>query len=487
MDINCGSNMNSTHVLRALRDGTLTEDVLDVALARLIKVQMRLGFFNNVEQLPAFARYNRQPHAYINTLAHQRLAEEGAAQGVVLLKNLNATLPLSFSLGGRLAVIGPNAQMTTELKGSYAMNSGGGVRILSPLEALSAHMPAGSVDYAEGVPLCRGIGTWQGLTEQTVCNESATAKAITAAGIKAAAALAGAASAVVLVLGHQQSVDGAEGTDRITIGLPGAQDELIAAVAAASAQPVTVVSITGESVDLAAAKANPKVGSILWQAYPGQAGAVALARAVFGLDNPAGRLPISLYSRGYEQQLSMSDMAMRPDVARGYPGRTYRFFDRPSLVVYEFGVGLSFTTFDHARVGATVVASVALPHYRPRGLAAGASGGNPAVHTVSVRVTNTGARAGAQSVLCFASPPGAGVGGKPLRKLVDFGRTAVLQPGASEVVSCNAPARAFAEPLPGSGDLEVVHGAWRMQLGRIEFSVVVTVQDAAVQPQEEGV
>ena len=168
----------------------------------------------------------------------------------------------------------------------------------------------------------------------------------------------------------------------------------------------------------------------------------------------------------------MADMGMRPNSPRKNPGRTYRFFD--GAVSYPFGAGSSYTSFKHAIVAEhTTEASLALadvssslaefrlsPHLAP------------ALASAVVQVTNTGSRAGAQSVLCFAVPPGEGTGGLPIKKLVDFGRVD-LQPGASTRVTCNVTAVQLIEPDVLSGELAARAGTWRLHFGDAEVALTV--------------
>lgn len=126
----------------------------------------------------------------------------------------------------------------------------------------------------------------------------------------------------------------------------------------------------------------------------------------------------------------MTDMAMRDDPARAYPGRSYRFYRGP--VVYPFGHGLSYTSFSHSIAHAPTAVSVPLAGRRAPAQANSTTGpllGGAAVRVTRARcddlamdvlvdVENTGDRDGAHAVLLFASPPGGHRA--PLRQLVAF-------------------------------------------------------------------
>ena len=181
--------------------------------------------------------------------------------------------------------------------------------------------------------------------------------------------------ATVLVVGSTADktnpAGGREAHDRYSIALPGAQDALIVAVAAASRVPITLVVIGGGSLDLSAAKANPKVGAILWCGYPGQSGGTgtylpyfllsflpslltylllfyfteAIAQTLWGVNNPSGRLTQTFYPRSFITKSNFMDYTMRPNATTGYPGRGYRFYTGDA--VYRFGAGLSFSKLTH--------------------------------------------------------------------------------------------------------------------------------------------
>ena len=153
------------------------------------------------------------------------------------------------------------------------------------------------------------------------------------------------ADVVVMVMGLSPRLEGEEmrvevpgfaGGDRVDIGLPAPQLELMESVLA-TGKPVVLVLLNGSA--LAIPWAAEKVPAIVEAWYPGQAAGTALADVLFGDYNPAGRLPLTFY-RSVEQLPSFDDYAME--------GRTYRYFDGDPL--FPFGYGLSYTTFEYARL-----------------------------------------------------------------------------------------------------------------------------------------
>lgn len=93
------------------------------------------------------------------------------------------------------------------------------------------------------------------------------------------------ADATVLVMGLDQTIE-AEARDRVSLLLPGYQQELISKVAMASRGPVVLVLMSGGPIDVTFAKNDPRVSAILWVGYPGQAGGAAIADVLFGAANP---------------------------------------------------------------------------------------------------------------------------------------------------------------------------------------------------------
>ncbi len=244
-----------------------------------------------------------------------------ARESLVLLKNENGLLPLRKDARA-LAVIGPTAHLWSALVANY---HGLPASAVTPLEGiLAAVSPGTQVLYAEG---CRPDGS----------DRSGFAQALEAAR---------AADIVIAVMGYTPEMEGEEGDtansdgggDRLHIGLPGVQAELLRRLRERG-KP------RGAGADwrLPIAPDTADAGAVLMAWYPGQEGGTALADVLFGDDCPAGRLPVT-FVKSLDQLPPFEDYAMA--------GRTYRFL--PDEPLYRFGYGLSYTTFAYAnlRVGA---------------------------------------------------------------------------------------------------------------------------------------
>jgi beta-glucosidase len=205
------------------------------------------------------------------------------------------------------------------------------------------------------------------------------------------------ADAVVMVLGltprlegeeMKVPVEGFEGGDRVMLGIPQVQEELLKKVTALG-KPTVLVLLNGSAVAVNWAKDN--VPAIVDAWYPGQAGGMAIADVLFGDYNPAGRLPVTFY-KSADQIPPFTDYAMK--------GKTYRFFTGEPL--FQFGYGLSYTTFIY---GNMVV---------PKQVRIGDS------VKVTVDVTNVGSRDGEEVVQLYVK--GRGTPGEPIRSLEGFQR-----------------------------------------------------------------
>jgi beta-glucosidase len=218
------------------------------------------------------------------------------------------------------------------------------------------------------------------------------------------------ADAVVMFLGLSPRLEGEEmrvavpgfaGGDRVDIGLPAPQRELMEAVVA-TGKPAVLVLLNGSALALPWAAEN--VPAILEAWYPGQAAGTAIADVLFGDYNPAGRLPVTFY-RSVDQLPPFDEYDM--------DGRTYRYFHGDPL--FPFGHGLSYTTFAYE--------DLELPDAVAVGEAV----------TVRVRVENVGSVAGEEVVQLYVTDVDASVP-VPIRSLQGVERIH-LEPGETRIVS----------------------------------------------------
>ncbi len=207
-----------------------------------------------------------------------------------------------------------------------------------------------------------------------------------------------------------------EGRDRTSIALPDVQLALIQQLEKVVRSPLHVVIMSGGGLDLTYVRDSNQVGSLIWMGYAGQSGGLALATVVFGQYNPGGRLPITYYPASYIDNLSMFDMQMRPSPTN--PGRTYKFYT--GQAVFEFGSGLSYTTFSYTWYNDSTNSIVSI-----KSLINNKSDDKKVLlHLYRVNVTNTGDVAGNDVVLAYVTPPQESLNdpSPPMKRLFGFER-----------------------------------------------------------------
>ncbi|HEY4342190.1 MAG TPA: glycoside hydrolase family 3 C-terminal domain-containing protein [Steroidobacteraceae bacterium] len=225
------------------------------------------------------------------------------------------------------------------------------------------------------------------------------------------------------------SLTGFSGGDRTSIELPTAQEALLEAVGA-SGKPLVVVLQNGSP--LAVTWAAKHAGAILEAWYPGEEGGTAIAETLAGINNPAGRLPLTFYA-STSQLPAFSDYSMK--------GRTYRYFKGEPL--FSFGYGLSYTRFAYSKL--------TLPQQ--------VSAGAPV--PVQVDVTNAGSASGDEVVELYLTKPKVSEG--PIRELVGF-RRIHLEPGKRSHVELSIDPRALGE-VDAAGNRVIVPGSYSVSIG----------------------
>lgn len=368
-------------IVEAVRSGALGEDIVDRAVERIIAL---------------IQRASERPRGRAADLElHHGLARRLAAAGMVLLKN-DGVLPLPR--GQRLAIIGTAAR-------DPILQGGGSshitpTRVDVPFDEIARVADASTIKYADGYPA--DDATRPDLIEQAVevAMDADTALLF-----------------VALPTWKER-----EGRDRTELELSTQQIELIRAVTAV--QPRTVVVLNNGSpvtvspwIDSAAA--------VLEAWLPGQAGGGAIADVLIGHLDPSGRLaetfPIRLEDTPAYLDHPDEDVVRYAEGAHiGY--RWYESRDMP--VAFPFGFGLSYATFEYANVAASTDRI-------------DDEGGV----TVSVDVTNTSQRAGAEVVQVYVRRPATSARRRP-KELKGFVKV-LLDPGATRTVAIALDRRSF--------------------------------------------
>lgn len=354
-DINSGGVYHDC-IETLVAERKLSVDSVDDAVRRTLTLRFQLGLFDPIEDQP----YWHVPPTDVNTPASQALSLDLTRRSLVLLQNHNATLPLNASTLKTLAVLGPHADAREAMLGNYYGQLCHGDYselgcVKTPLAALQA--TAARVLYA------RGCGV----------NDSSTS------GFADALNAARQADAVVLFLGIDTTIE-REAEDRETIALPATQLQLLKAVRRVG-KPTVVVLFNGGVIGVEEIVLH--TDGLIEAFYPGVYGAQAVADVLFGVHNPSGKLPVTMYRSNYVDAVSMASMSMTE-----YPGRSYKYYKE--VPVFPFGYGLSYTTFSLATASTTDHATQVVT--------------TNASATYSIVVSNDGSVAGDEVVFAFFRP-----------------------------------------------------------------------------------
>jgi len=332
---------NKRNMKKAIQEGKFTEDSLNDNVKRLLRVMFLVGLFDDKSTLPSGNR---------NTLEHQSIARKIAENGIVLLKNKEALLPLNIDDLKKLAVVGPNANYKF---GGGDMLSGGGS---------SVNYPPYEITPLEGLKQkCRD-------RVEIIETPSKADVTILFAG-----------------LNHEHGMD-AEGEDKSSFELPLEQIELIKRTV--KQNPNTIVVLINGS-PIAMNGWIDSVPSVIEAWYGGMEVGKAIANVLFGDVNPSGKLPLTFPKKLSDSPAHKSERTF-PGVEEKvfydegiYVG--YRYFDKEQIEpLFPFGYGLSYTTFNYENLK----------------LNKEKFSKNDTV-TVSVDIVNTGNRSGAEIIQLY--------------------------------------------------------------------------------------
>ena len=350
--------------------------------------------------------------------AHHALARRAAAESIVLLKNENDLLPLEE--GTEVAVIGDFAQTPRyQGAGSSAVNS---IKVDTFLDCLKESGLA-SVGFAPG------------FDRQGKPDAAKQAEAV---------ALAQKAEVVLLCLGLDE-IKESEGLDRGDMRLADNQIELLKAVQQANPNTVVVLS-AGASLETPWLK---HCRTLVYGALGGQAGAGAMLDVLTGKVNPSGKLA-ETWVNAYADTPAKDNFAGPDRMVQYREGLYvgYRYYQTAGVpVAFPFGYGLSYTSFAYSNLQA-------------------ASNG------VTLTVTNTGKRAGAEIVQLYVAKPGAEVL-RPAQELKGFAKVQ-LQPGESKTVTIPLDDKAFRYWNTKTDSWEVEGGSYELRVGASSADIRLT-------------
>jgi beta-glucosidase len=393
-----GTDCYGQPLIDAAAKDQVSVSIIDEAVRRVLRAKFELGLFDRPFVDPKDGR------PLIDDPAHRQLARRIAEKSIVLLRN-DGALPLQAGAGS-IAVIGPNAHEGRNLYGDYTYPA----HIESLIEMRTR-------ENVFSIPLAEGLRPEHAKTNATTVFEALVDRlgpgvrysrgcdvaGSSTEGFAEAVALATESDVAIMVMGDKagltEDCTSGEGRDRLTLDLPGVQEDLVRAVVA-TGTPVVLVLVTGRPGGSVWIHENCAAVLMAW--LPGEEGAAAIVDVLTGEVNPGGKLPIS-----HPRTVGQIPVYYGHKVSGGRSHWKGDYVDGPAAPLYPFGHGLSYTTF---QVGNPVLTPDIVAW-------------NSEV-TVAVDVTNTGEVDGDEVVQLYVRDQEASVT-RPVLELKAFTRVEV--------------------------------------------------------------
>lgn len=348
-----------------VKEGGLSEELINDRVRDILRVKFLVGLFDSPYQTD-LAGADKE----VEKAENEAVALQASRESIVLLKNESELLPLDINQIKRIAVCGPNAD-----EEGYALTHYGplAVDVTTVLEGIQAKVKGrAEVLYTKGCELVDAHWPESELIDYPLTAEEQ-------AEIDRAVENARQSDVAVVVLGGGQRTCG-ENKSRSSLDLPGRQLQLLQAVQA-TGKPVVLILINGRPLSIN--WADKFVPAILEAWYPGSKGGTALADILFGDYNPGGKLTVT-FPKSVGQIPFNFPCKPSSQVDGGQNMGPDGNMTRVNGALYPFGYGLSYTTFEYSDL--EISPKVITPNERVQ---------------VSLKVTNTGKRAGDEVVQLY--------------------------------------------------------------------------------------
>jgi len=312
-----------TTLVELVNEGRITEERINDACGRVLRVKFELGLFEN-----PYTDENAYQEI-IRCESHRETSLQAARESIVLLKN-DGVLPIKNTVKS-IALIGPS---------SAAQKIGGyspipfGYNIPSVYDELKAAVGEGVI-----IRQCNGCAITEDDGERVVDGQphlSTAGEEKIADSIDEALEIAAQCEVIVMV-GGDNTVTSGEGRDRCELTLAGRQRELIEKLAKLG-KPMILVLENGKPLDISAE--SEACDAVLMAWFGGELGARAIVEALLGKINPSGKLPLSLPQSSTRIPCYYSML----------PGGGPIFFEGPKAALFPFGFGLSYTSFEYSNL-----------------------------------------------------------------------------------------------------------------------------------------
>ena len=362
-----GGSFNYRAIPELVASGRLSEDVVNTAVSRQLRTKFSMGLFEQPYQIAP----RNEWHSIINNDHAKQLARELDRDSIVLLKNDHDILPISKSK--KVAVVGPMAQGWMNY-GDYVVYESQ-YRGVTPLDGIEAAIGNGSVTYAMGC-------------ERWSLDQSGFSEAVSAAkAADVAVVMVGTWSRDQVELWEGLNATTGEHVDLDSLNLVGAMRPLVEAIVNTST-PTVVVFQSGKPVT--EDWISNTTASLVQQFYPSEQGGHALADILFGDVSPSGKLSVSFPHDVGNLPIYYDYLNSGRSTDPGFVGKDGQLYFGHQYVFgtpqpwFEFGYGLSYTTF----------------HYSNVSLSATNVSASDTI-TATVHIKNTGDRDGAEVVQLY--------------------------------------------------------------------------------------
>jgi beta-glucosidase len=324
------SPMYHDELAKLVKRGEVPESTVDELVAEVLRVKMRLGLFDKP--------YTEANPGALLSEENLKVARKLATQSIVLLKNKSQTLPLDRKKQRRIAVIGPLADDARAQLGTWSFD-GRPEDCRTPLAAIKESAGADTqVIFASGVA--------DSLDRSTAHFDEAVAAAKNA-------------DVVLLFVGESADLSG-EAHSRAILDLPGAQSELVNAIAK-TGKPIVMIVQAGRPLTIG--RQIEKATAVLYTFHGGTMAGPAIADLLWGVESPSGKLPVTFVKtvgqiplyynhtnsgrppRPYDFE---KDNHMEDEIRRDL-GYNSNYIDVTPYPLFPFGYGLSYTTFEYGK------------------------------------------------------------------------------------------------------------------------------------------